>query len=227
MSFDFLKNWRNRKPDDPAVIAALLKAPIDAAHEKQEEARILSQREKIEQRARIIEQRRREMPALEAAEKATGKEEERCRQAYERSKQDHVAASLNRLGTALEYDRRIAAIDSETAALDPAIIDETIAELAKELEKTRLKVQMREGKSEPNWLGIRKDIFVTNVASSEARVQAIREAIEYARSLKLQPLPMEEIVELLKAAVQKLPAVVDDERGIDSPDNALWHPLIT
>lgn len=223
---DVLKNWMRRKPDS-ADLELLLKPRLDDALKEQHAATILSQRNKLDQRDQIIDQRDRIMPGLETAEKTTGENLKDCLDASERAKQVHVSAKLERLGTALEYGRQVEAIDSEIMALAPAIIDEAISEFFKEIQRINLNVRVREGKSEPNWLGVATAIYVSNVASSETRIKAIRAAIDYARSLKLKPLPVEEIVELLKVAVQKLPEVVDQEFEIDNFYSEAWRPVMT
>jgi hypothetical protein len=133
--------------------------------------------------------------------------------------------SMKRLGVSLDFQLRIESLEAEIRALAPAVIDDAIGELLKLSDETRLKADLREARSEPDWVGNRKVIFSGNITAIESRMSAIGNAIIAARALKLAALPVDEIVDQLGEIMRSLPAISETTEAFDLGATSEWRRL--
>jgi hypothetical protein len=222
---NIFETLKRKQPELPPALEPL-RPHLQELNEQNDAERTKKQTQLLGEFKALIAARDQALPALEAAvltaevnKTAAAGANKVAERALNNAKRDQSAAVF-------DYGLKISQLEHEIRLQAPEVIDEFICELLAESDRTRLKVRESERRSTPNWRsGKRKIVVTTNAPTVEKRVAAIREAIERANLLKLEALPIEEIVARLQALQESLPEISDTEIIVDPVDvSELYRP---
>jgi hypothetical protein len=139
------------------------------------------------------------LPALEKAASAALARVESAREALKVAERNHAIASGQHLSKSLNLGNQIDRLIAQLRDSAPIEIDDFIDEMRQLHEEDRRKLQVLERRGNMNPLDdSRPLIFHTNLQALNARLDAIREAISAAETLKVAPVLPLDIDERLK-----------------------------
>jgi len=209
-----------------ADIADLLGDELTQRRQKRDVGRVERLRELLAEKARITDERDRRMQELESLAAAARADEQRCRKELEAAIRRRVNADLERFGSNFEFRARLDYVDNQIRTLAPSVIENFKADMLKELDLTRVKLDITERASQARWFSGKKKLFTTNAKSIEERTNAIRQALIQAEELKRSPLTEGQIIDQLNSLRQSLPAITDVFHSVDPVDVTElqeWH----